>query len=307
MSGQVSNSPALSVIVPTFNNVEVLTRCLEGWKRFASGQPVEVIVVEDGCRDSTAAYLEATAATEWGRRYLRWYQQENLHELRCTNHGFRNARAPLLMPWQDDMFLRSRWFIPELIATFARYEELGLLCLSRGLNCFPIDEPIGTWDDLVDWRRLQSTIGPKPLNWLLLQEVDVVIRPWVIRRSCLDQVGLLDEAFVPTEWDEADLSFRVRRAGWKVATHGYERLGAYEHLGSTTVGRLSEEYKARVLRNGRLFHQRWDPTIAAESTRSRQTWLRQPTAAGWWWTASRAARALVSRRSAASIASGAVS
>jgi GT2 family glycosyltransferase len=288
------------VIIPTFNNVDVLTRCLEAWKRFASGQPVELIVVEDGCRDSTAAYLEATSASEWGQRHLRWHHQENLHELRCTNYGLRNARASLLMAWQDDMFLRSTWFIPELIATFSKYEELGLLCLSRGLNCFPIDEPIGTWDDLVDWRRLQSTIGPKPLNWLFLQEVDVVIRPWVIRRSCLDKVGLLDEAFVPTEWDEADLSFRVRREGWKVATHGYERLGAYKHLGSTTVGRLSEEYKARVLRNGRLFHQRWDPTIAVESTRSRQTWLRQTTAAGWWWTASRAARALVPRHSAPS-------
>ena len=34
-----------------------------------------------------------------------------------------------------------------------------------------------------------------------------------------------------------------------MATHGYERLGAYSHLGSTTVGVPSEAYKARVLRN----------------------------------------------------------
>ena len=78
---------------------------------------------------------------------------------------------------------------------------------------FPVDEPIERWEDLQDWRRLKSTIGPFPWNWLRIQEVDSTIRPWVIRRECLERVGLLDEAFVPTEWDEADLAFRVRAAG----------------------------------------------------------------------------------------------
>ncbi len=62
---------------------------------------------------------------------------------------------------------------------------------------------------------------------------------------------------MPTEWDEADLAYRIRAAGWKVATCGYERLGGYEHLGSSTLGDLSDAYKARVLKNGLLFHERW--------------------------------------------------
>jgi GT2 family glycosyltransferase len=218
---------------------------------------------------------------------------DDQHELRCTNFGFRRARAPLMAAWQDDMFLRSEWLVPELIATFSSYNDVGLLCLSRGLDCTHDEAPIESWDDLVDWRRLQSTIGPRPLNWLRLQEVDAVIRPWVVRRSCVETVGFLDEAFVPTEWDEADLSFRVRRAGWKVATHGYERLGAYHHLGSTTVGLvLSDKYKARVLRNGRLFHERWDDTIRRDSTRRRKTWWRRTTPAAWWWTVRAASRSL---------------
>ena len=89
-----------------------------------------------------------------------------------------------------------------------------------------------------------------------------MIRPWVVRRACLERVGLLDEAFRPTEWDEADLACRIREAGWKVATCGYERLGGYYHLGSTTIGTPSQAYLDRVLKNGRLFHERWDATIA---------------------------------------------
>ena len=165
-----------------------------------------------------------------------------------------------------------------LIAVIA---DIGLLSLSRGLTLHPVSDAIDTWDDLVDWRRLRSTIGPFPFNWFRIQEVDAVIRPWIVRRACLDRVGPLDEAFVPTEWDEADLAFRIREAGWKVATCGYERLRGYEHLGSSTLGTLSDAYRNRVLRNGRLFHDRWDTTIATQHGRLRRTWPRQQDAAAW--------------------------
>jgi GT2 family glycosyltransferase len=285
----------LSVVIPTFNNADVLRRCLESW-RTHGGSHVEIIVVEDGCRDATPALLRETAASEWGARQLRSVHLDDAHELRCTNAGFAAARGELVLTWQDDMFLRAGWLVPELLRTFARYAEIGLLSLSRGLDCLPLDEPIVTWNDLVDWRRLQSTIGPAPANWWRLQEVDAVVRPWAVRRACLDRVGVLDEAFRPTEWDEADLAFRIRAAGWRVATSGYERLGAYVHLGSTTLAKADQApYFARVLANGRLFHDRWDATIAAQHPRRRRAWPRRPGFAGWRATASAMTRAACRR------------
>jgi GT2 family glycosyltransferase len=122
--------------------------------------------------------------------------------------------------------------------------------------------------------------------------VDAVIRPWIVRRSCIERVGALDEAFRPTEWDEADLAFRIREAGWKIGTCGYERLYGYSHLGSTTIGNPSEAYLARVLRNGRLFHERWDGPIASQHPRRRRTWTRRATPHGWVATAMAMARTL---------------
>lgn len=287
-------SPVLSVVVPTFNNVAVLTRCLESWRTFASDQPVEIIVIDDGCRDGTAQYLDTLSQSPWGTTHLRWIHENDLHELRCTNRGLRAARGSVALAWQDDMFLQCGWLVPEIIATFTCYPELGLLSLSRGLDCRPVDDPITRWEDLTDWRRLVSTIGRRPMNWFQLQEVDIVIRPWAVRTACLERVGYLDEAFAPTEWDEADLAFRIREAGWRVATHGYERVGAYHHLGSTTISKgFSEAYKQQVLRNGRLFYERWNDSIRSGALRARQTWWRKTTAAGWTWTFARAARTTV--------------
>jgi GT2 family glycosyltransferase len=280
--------PSLSVVMPTFNNEGALRRAIDGWRHFG-GDRVELVVVEDGCRDGTAAYLEAERKTAWGRAHLRWVHEDDAHELRCTNRGFAEARGALVAAWQDDMFLQVPWFVPEVLAAFDAYSDLGLLSLSRGLVCLPCDEPIEAWQDLWDWKRLQSTIGIGPANWINLQEVDAVVRPWIVRRECLTRVGTLDEAFRPTEWDEADLAFRIREAGWKVATYGYERLGAYFHLGSTTLGNPSAAYYQRVLRNGRLFHSRWDATIRRDHPRARRTWRRTATASGWLATARRAA------------------
>ncbi len=293
-------APALTVVIPSFNNMAVLRTCLEAW-RTLGGSEIEIVAVEDGCSDGTAAMLDELSETAWGQRQLRWIHQDNGHELRSTNAGITLARGRFVMAWQDDMFLRARWLVPELLRTFAAYPEIGLISLSRGLHCIPTAEPIDTWEQLVDWRRLQSTIGPAPGNWWRLQEVDIVIRPWIVRRECLDRVGVLDEAFRPTEWDEADLACRIRQAGWHVATSGFERLGAYYHLGSTTIGRApSAAYLAGVLKNGQLFHARWDATLAADYARPRRRWRRRADAAGWAATAQRmiaaAARQAMGRR-----------
>jgi GT2 family glycosyltransferase len=287
--------PALSVVIPTFNNEAVLRRCLTSWRQRAAGSDVEIVVIEDRCRDGTRGLLERESESAWGRRHLRWIHMDDAHELRCTNAGIAAARAPLIMAWQDDMFVTADWLVPELLAVFRRHADIGLMSLSRGLDHYPLDEPIARWEDLVDWRRLRSTIGAAPFNWFRVQEVDAVIRPWIVRRGCIERVGMLDEAFVPTEWDEADLACRIREAGWKIATCGYERLGGYEHLGSSTLGQLSEAYKARVLRNGLLFHERWSFVTARDHARARRTWLRPLSVAGWCRTLIKAGRRAAER------------
>jgi GT2 family glycosyltransferase len=275
-------SPELTVVIPTHDNLEMLRRCLAGWRRHADGAPVELLVIEDGCSDGTADFLAEQADTPWGRRHLRWLHAADEHELACTNLGIASARAALVLSWHDDMFLQAGWFIPELLATLRAYPEIGLLSLSRGLTLTPVDRRLESWHDTIDWRRVQSTIGPAPLNWVRLYEVDGVMRPWVVRRQCTEQVGALDEAFRPTEWDEVDLCYRIRAAGWKIATHGYERDGAYVHALNSTLGRTPSERRMELgLRNARMFFDRWSEAIRREHSRPRRSWARRLSDAGW--------------------------
>jgi GT2 family glycosyltransferase len=292
-------TPELSVVIATHDNLPALEQALEGWRRHAADQPVELIVVEDGCTDGTREYLADLLARGWDGPALRVAHEDDAHELVCTNRGFREARGGLVLSWHDDMFLRAGWMVPELLATFRAYPEIGLLSLSRGLRFHPVDEPVRTWEDTVDWRRMESTLGPAPLNWLRLYEVDGVMRPWVVRREAIERVGPLDEAFRPTEWDESDLCYRLRAAGWKSATHGYERDGAYVHQLSTTYARTPSQRRMDIgLKNGSLFYARWTETIRGEADRPRASWLRRATPAGWLAAARQMARFAAGRRDA---------
>src|SRR4051812_31457144 len=105
----------LSVIIPTFNNRAVLERCLDHWRENAGDKSVEILVIEDGCQDDTREYLEKVSTTEWGKRFLRWFHEDDVNELRCNNRGFAESAAPLALVWQDDMFLQGGWMIDEIV------------------------------------------------------------------------------------------------------------------------------------------------------------------------------------------------
>ncbi len=268
----------LSVIIPTWNNQPVLRRALESWRKFATGRPIEIIVIADGCRDDTGEYLRSLANDPWATACVRWRENaENLNQLVSNNQGFALARGDLMLVWDDDMFLEVDWLVGELIATFDAYPDIGLVSLIRGLNVFPLTHPVQNWADLHKPEHLESTRGPgRVLSYFRLSEVDIVVRPWVVRRAAIEKVGPLDEAYRPIEWDEADLCYRLREAGWKAATCGYERLAAFTHLGSSTIKKIPPlRHQAAVFPNGRLFHERWQPTIIREHPRRRKTWWRR--------------------------------
>ena len=84
--------PALSIVIPTFNNVAVLARCLDAWQTYAADQPVELIVIEDGCRDDTPQYL--ADAVSWGAIGARTSQSQIHRQLASGLSmpvGFKNS------------------------------------------------------------------------------------------------------------------------------------------------------------------------------------------------------------------------
>jgi Glycosyltransferases involved in cell wall biogenesis len=91
--------PYLSIVVPTYNRLPMLLRVLAALEEQRDAPDFEVIVIDDGSSDATAATMEAHTA----RRYpLIFRSQKNAGPGRARNAGVLLARGTFIVFIGDD-------------------------------------------------------------------------------------------------------------------------------------------------------------------------------------------------------------
>ena len=92
-----SSEPLVSVVVPANNEVGTVPAFVEKTaKAFADmGRPWELVYVDDGSSDGTAAAVEAEATREPRVRLVR--QRRRLGLTEALNRGFREARGDIIV------------------------------------------------------------------------------------------------------------------------------------------------------------------------------------------------------------------
>lgn len=78
----------------------------------------------------------------------------------------------------------------------------------------------------------------------------------LLRREALDQVGQFDESTYFMYWEDSDLGFRLRRAGWQLAVAEKSRVW---HRLSASLGRGSCQLDLYFTRSGVRFLRRYAP------------------------------------------------
>lgn len=116
MADQTDPAPAISVVVPTFERPERVSRLVRAL--LSTQQPsggFEVVVVDDGSRDDTAAVLARLREHDGRVRTER--NPTNRGAGAARNRGWRAARAPLIAFIDDDCVPRPGW-LTGLLAGF---------------------------------------------------------------------------------------------------------------------------------------------------------------------------------------------
>lgn len=183
----------VSVIIPAYNQAKYLGAAIQSvldqtYPRF------EVIVVDDGSTDNTAAVVAGFSDPR-----VRYIRQENRGLSAARNTGIRSARGAYLSYLDsDDLFL------PEKLALLtAELEDKPYLGLVAG-QAIPIDEQgkqIGkVFDHPLPAEGSQLLMG-NPLH----------VGSIVIRHTWQDRVGLFDENL--RSYEDWDMWLRLLRAG----------------------------------------------------------------------------------------------
>ena len=192
---------SVTVIVPTHNRANSLLRCV-------SRMPadIELIVVDDGSTDHTPESMLRCMHPK-----LKYIRKANGGPASARNEGVRRSHGEVLIFTDDDCIPGDRWAHnlasrllsepPTIAGVGGRVLPLGGGWVSRYSTFHRILEP------------------PTSCSYLVTANC-------AYRRSVLTRVGGFDETIRQAGGEDPDLSFRVRRAGYRLV---YEPTAVVRH------------------------------------------------------------------------------
>lgn len=222
----------VSVIVPTHNRREMLEKKLRALETQTGD--FEVIVVADGCQDSTADFLA---------HYGPGYAFQTLHTdgkgpAFARNRGAETARGQTLLFSDDDVMPSRGWIQAHQNAhSGAKTVALGRLVLPPDLKN----------------SGAAALSGPSVFWW------NITGNNTSLPKSLFDEIGGYDETFSTYGGEDPDLGYRLMKAGARLKFVGQAEAlhEAYDHQkGALAKARAAGEAHVRVWKKHR------DPKIA---------------------------------------------
>ena len=237
-------SPTASVVILNFNGLAFLDRCLDA----LHGQEVEggfeTILVDNASTDGSAAHV---------REKFPWVQVlepgQNLGFAAGNNLGFAHARGRYMVMLNNDTRVRPGW-LAALVAAVESDDRVGAVT-SKLLFL----DPPGVIQNAGLLVLTDGSGGDRGFKETDTGQFDLREEVFgacgagaLYRRQMLDDVGGLDPTFF-MYYEDADLSWRMRLAGWKVL---YEPTAVIDHVHAGSSGEWSPFFTFHVDRN-RLF------------------------------------------------------
>jgi glycosyltransferase involved in cell wall biosynthesis len=208
-------SPELSVIVPVFNERDDIERLNDGISEALAGHAYEVLYVNDGSTDGTAAILDRLAEDDPRVKVVHFVR--NYGQTAALTAGFRNATAPVLVTMDAD-YQNDPADIPMLLG---HLEEFDVVC--------------GWRKDRQD-ATVTRLIPSRAANWLISKLSKVPLHDYgctlrVYRREYVQDIPLYGEMhrFIPiyVTWAGARLTEVPVRHHPRIhgqAKYGLERI-----------------------------------------------------------------------------------
>jgi hypothetical protein len=259
----MSQPPALSIIIVSYNTARVLRGCLASLLAAAPALPLEVLVIDNASTDGSAAMVARDFPTV---RLLP--NSTNVGFARACNQGIAASSAPLLLLLNPDTFIPPG-ALAGLLGFVRAYPDAGacsplLLTPDGSAQAFAFGgDPTPAY--LLRRGLLRLLLGRSLHPWRLsyVRAVDWVSGACLlVRRAAIEQAGLLDEQFF-LYFEDVDWCLRIRRQGWRVY---YVPQVAIIHAGGRSLARNPAARHAYTHSLARFYHKHY--SLAA------RLWLR---------------------------------
>ncbi len=252
-------NPLVSVVVLSYNKRAYTKKCLESLAS-STWRPMEIIVVDQGSTDGSREMIEQMKQTlaEQGIELRTIYNERNVGAPTGRNQAMDIARGEYLAFVDNDVVVKDRDWLEKLIACL---EEDPRRAVVSPKLLFP--PPM----DIIEFAgcavspsgRVQYMGRGQPADdprFNEPKEVQCLISACiVVPRRVIDDVGKMDEAYNPVQYEDLDWCYRMRSKGYVCYYLPTAEMYHYEHI--TTNGSEDINFKYVTIKNGLLFKRRW--------------------------------------------------
>ena len=189
----------ISVVIPTYNRLPILQKCLRALEAQQLGDPLEgfeVVLVDDGSTDDTVAWIHAHAAA---LPHVRLIQQSHGGPAQGRNRGVAEANGDVIVFIDSDLVVTPDFLVAHARALERQWQQMGdRRCFTYGavINTANFEDPTSEPHKLRD------------LSWAYFATGNVAID-----RRVLETAGLFDTRFHLYGWEDLELGERLRRLG----------------------------------------------------------------------------------------------
>lgn len=251
----------VSTIITTYNYAQFITAAIESVLT-QTRRPDEIVVVDDGSTDQTAALVADYAAQ--GVRYI---LKENGGAGSARNRGLRETTGELVTFLDAD----DRWLPDKLerqLAHLARYPAAGLV---TGGEC-----QVFEWDQPAFYLRRPPAGAARLYPQVLIENNIGNPSLTLVRRACFDQVGVFDEGLrLGQDWD---MWIRILRE-FPVGVVDRALIMFMRHRQSLTSGQIQARYASNQVIQRRYIRQVRSPLQRLNLLRAAQSMNRYYSAA----------------------------
>ncbi|MBV9496646.1 MAG: glycosyltransferase [Acidobacteria bacterium] len=234
-------APYFSVVIPTYNRLDMLLRVLDALERQEGAPEYEVIVIDDGSKD-------ATAQTVVQRKSITFRTQQNAGPGRARNHGVTLAKGQFVVFIGDDTVPEPR-FLAEHARVHRETNDDPLVAV-LGYTGWPKRERVTAFMDYINDYGLQ--FGYK----LIVHGATVPFNFFYTSNISIDRALLaaqpFDSGFPAAAWEDIELAYRLDKQGLKIR---YNAQAVTRHYHPMTIDSFARR-QYTVGKSGAIFYRK---------------------------------------------------
>jgi len=219
--------PLFSVVIPTYDRLDVLGEVLQAIEQQQQAPPFEIVVVDDGSRDGTGAWL---AERPWGVP-ARVLSQPNGGPAAARNRGVAAARGRWVAFLGDDTVPSAGWLAAHHRAHLKRSGEdlavIGYTAWHPRMRLNPFLRYINEYGLQFGYALIDDRENV-PFNFFYTSNLS-------LERQLLLQEPF-DLRFPYAAWEDIELSYRLRKRGLRLI---YEPAATVFHDHPTDLSRFT--------------------------------------------------------------------